>query len=159
MLVRAPLVEAEHRRRRRSSRCVSRQAPLFLSSHSIGSHSSSLFPSGSMIHANFTVLVRLWASDDGHTFEYGAVPFEVLLSTPDAAGCLTIPAHPRRPFTNISNHHERQTAAVGLSRMFDGPLSGTNVDHCGACFIICESAWRWTIRQPSDSRRNTIVTL
>ncbi len=29
------------------------QAPLFFSSQSIGSHNSTLFPSGSMIHANF----------------------------------------------------------------------------------------------------------
>src|SRR6185503_2055068 len=52
-----------------------RQALLFLSSQSIGSQSSTLFPSGSMIHANFP-----FSADSGPD----------TISIPDARSCPSI---------------------------------------------------------------------
>ena len=74
------------------------------------------------------------------------------------------PNDPGSPAAAAHRHFKSPRAPDGRRRVQPDvrrpfTLSCTNVDHCGACFIICESAWRWTIRQPSDSRRNTIVTL
>jgi hypothetical protein len=63
---------------------------------------------------------------------------------------------PKAGFQLLDGRSNHRTPSFLLRSLQKGRLMRC-VYHYGSCVPICKSAWRCTIRQPSASRRNTIV--